>query len=159
MEQPKDAAKVRFFPPAIPLITILLGAVLSSIWPIAESFYVPAPGRYYIGGGIAVGAFLVFGLWSFLVIRSGGQSENPWKPTTHIEVRGPFRITRNPMYLQMLLVCIGVGVAINSWWILLFTPLAGCALYWLAIRPEEEYLEKKFGETYLTYKRRVRRWL
>ena len=159
MGESKDAAKVRFLPPAIPLITIVVGAAFSAYWPLSEKFIVAAPARYFVGGGIAIGALLVFGLWSFLIIRLGGQSENPWSPTTHIEVTGPYRITRNPMYLQMVLVCIGVGMAIRSWWVLLFTPIAALALYWLAIRPEEEYLEAKFGATYLAYKRRIRRWL
>jgi protein-S-isoprenylcysteine O-methyltransferase Ste14 len=93
-----------------------------------------------------------------MLFRRGGQSENPWKPTPHIEERGPFRVTRNPMYLQMVFVCIGVAIALANWWILLITPITAWALQILAIKPEEEYLESKFGEEYLAYKRRVRRW-
>jgi len=63
------------------------------------------------------------------------------------------------MYLQMVLVCIGLAVALMNLWILTLTPICAWLLQRLAILPEERYLERKFGETYLAYKRRVRRWL
>ena len=159
MEAHHDAAKVRFFPPGIPLLTILVGAGLQWLWPIDPGFAIPAPGRYFIGGAIIIGAILVLGLWPVIIFRKGGQSENPWKPTPHIETRGPYRFTRNPMYLQMVLVCIGVAIAFSNGWILLLTPVTAWALYALAIRPEEAYLAEKFGEDYLDYKRKVRRWI
>ena len=92
------------------------------------------------------------------LFRRSGQSENPWKPTPQTVDRGPFRITRNPMYLQIL-VCIGVAVSLMNGWILALTPLCRWVLVRFAILPEEAYLERKFGQTYLAYKRRVRRWL
>jgi protein-S-isoprenylcysteine O-methyltransferase Ste14 len=159
MKEPSDAARVRIFPPAIPLLTMLLGFVPHWLWPINIAYSLFSPARYYLGGAIAIGAILLPGLWSVVLFRTGGQSENPWKPTPHIEERGPFKFTRNPMYLQMLLVCIGIAVAFSNWWILLLTPIAAWALYRFAIEPEETYLEEKFGETYLAYKRKVRRWI
>jgi protein-S-isoprenylcysteine O-methyltransferase Ste14 len=159
MKKEKDGAGVLFFPPGIPLITIGLGVILQWVRPITFGFTPGSPVRYFIGGGLAVGAILVLGLWSVILFRKGGQSENPWKPTLHIEERGPYRFTRNPMYLQMLIICIGVAIACANYWILLLTPFAGWAFQRLAIRPEEIYLEQKFGETYLQYKKRVRRWL
>jgi protein-S-isoprenylcysteine O-methyltransferase Ste14 len=59
----------------------------------------------------------------------------------------------------MVLVCVGVAILLMNVWILLLTPLTVWVLQRYAILPEEEYLERKFGETYLAYKRRVRRWL
>lgn len=159
MHAQDDAAEVRFFPPGIPLLTILIGVGLQRLWPIDAGFALPAPVRYYVGGAIVIAAILVFGLWSVVLFRKGGQSENPWKPTSHIETRGPYGLTRNPMYLQMVLVCVGVAVALSNMWIVLLTPLTMWALYSLAIKPEEAYLEKKFGEDYLNYKRKVRRWI
>ena len=118
-----------------------------------------APESYWIGGAIVAGAVLGLGLWSVWLIRKSGQSENPWKPTTQVIQRGPFRITRNPMYLQMVLVCLGFAVALANLWILILTPLCAWLLQRLAILPEEKYLEDKFGEGYLAYKRSVRRWI
>lgn len=159
MHEQRDAAAVRIFPPAVPLLTILLGVGLNRMWPIDLGFGLPAPERYWLGGSIALGAFLGLGFWSVVLFRRGGQSENPWKPTPHIVEGGPFRFTRNPMYLQMVLICFGFAVILMNWWILVLTPVGGWLLQRFAILPEEAYLERKFGEIYLAYKRRVRRWL
>lgn len=155
----KDAAGVRVFPPAVPLVTVLAGVGLDWLWPIGLGFALPAPLRYWVGGAVAVGALLGLGLWSAVVVRRTGQSENPYKPTTEIVERGPFAVTRNPMYLQMVLVCIGFAIALWNVWILLLTPLCAWVLQTFAILPEEAYLARKFGEPYLAYKSRVRRWL
>ncbi|MDH3458457.1 MAG: isoprenylcysteine carboxylmethyltransferase family protein [Gemmatimonadota bacterium] len=108
---------------------------------------------------MVAGAILGLGLWSVILFRRSGQNENPWKPTPSIVERGPFRVTRNPMYLQMVLSCIGLSVAFANPWILLLTPVCALLLQTLAIIPDEAYLERKFGGTYLEYKSRVRRWL
>ena len=155
----RDAADVRIFPPAMPALTIFLGIVLNRLWPIHLPREVPTPERYWGGGLIVAGAIVGLGLWSVVLFRRSGQDEKPWKPTPEIVDRGPFRITRNPMYLQMILVCIGVALMLMNVWILAMTPLCGWVLQRFAILPEEAYLERKFGETYLAYKRRVRRWL
>lgn len=158
MNDREDAAEVAFFPPAIPLIAIFLGVLLEWIFPLSAYFPIESPARVVIGASLALISVLLLGLWSVVLFRSGGQSENPWKPTTHIEERGPYRFTRNPMYLQMALVCTGVGIALANWWVLVLVPAVMWALYTLVIRHEERYLEAKFGESYLSYKRRVRRW-
>ena len=63
------------------------------------------------------------------------------------------------MYLQMVLVCVGVAVILMDVWILALTPVCAWLLQRFAILPEEAYLERKFGDAYLAYKSRVRRWL
>lgn len=159
MSEASDAAEVRIFPPAVPLLTIGLGVVAQWLRPIELPFE-PAPlVRYAAGGALVGGAILGLGLWSVLVVRRSGQSENPWKPTTEIVERGPFRVTRNPMYLQMVLACVGFAVLLWNVWILLLTPVCAAILDRLVILPEEDYLEGKFGEDYRAYKRRVRRWI
>jgi protein-S-isoprenylcysteine O-methyltransferase Ste14 len=159
VQQQTDAAAVRVFPPGVPLLTILAGVGLQRLWPVDLGFELPAPERYWIGGLIVAGAIFGLGLWSVVLFRSTGQSENPWKPTPQIVERGPFRLTRNPMYLQMVLVCVGVAVLLMNAWILALTPVCAWLLQRLAILPEEAYLERKFGDTYLAYKSRVPRWL
>ena len=159
MQEPRDAAAVRIFPPAMPLLTILSGVGLKRLWPLEFGFGLSARARYWIGGTILVGAFLGLGFYSVVLFRRTAQSENPWKPTTQIVNSGPFRFTRNPMYLQMVLGCIGFAIILANVWILLLTPLGAWVLQRFAILPEEAYLERKFGEKYLSYKRKVRRWL
>ncbi|GJM43167.1 MAG: hypothetical protein DHS20C21_00090 [Gemmatimonadota bacterium] len=157
--QSNDAAAVRIFPPAVPLGVVVLGVVLHHLAPIELDFSIPRPERYWIGGLIVAGAVLGLGLPSVVMFRRGGQSENPWKPTTHIEERGPFRVTRNPMYVQMLVTCLGLAVVLMNWWVMILTPIGALLLRQLVILPEEEYLERKFGDSYRSYKSRVRRWL
>jgi protein-S-isoprenylcysteine O-methyltransferase Ste14 len=159
MNEQQDAAAVQVFPPAVPLLTILIGIGLNHIWPIDVEFPFPNIWRYSVGGVIIAGAFVCLGLWSVVLFRRSGQSENPWKPTPQLVDRGPFRITRNPMYLQMILICLGVAVILGNVWILIMMPFCAWVLQRFAILPEEAYLERKFGMQYLAYKHRVRRWL
>ena len=139
-------------------MAIFGGIFLERVIPTHLSIGVSPTLRSTVGWLIVVLSILVFGLWSVILFRKGGQSENPWKPTTEIVESGPYRFTRNPMYLQMILVCIGVSIALGNIWILLLTPVAMFILVKLVIKPEEAYLEEKFGETYLLYKHRVKRW-
>ena len=159
MSQTTDAAAVRIFPPVIPLITILLGVGLDKLFPLDLGITIPAPARYWLGGAIVLAALLGLGAWSVLLLRQDGQSENPWKPTLRIIDKGPFRFTRNPMYLQMVIVCAGVAIALTNGWVLLLTPVCGWLLHVLAILPEEAYLTAKFGDDYRAYQQRTRRWL
>ncbi len=154
-----DAARVRVFPPGVPLITILFGQVLQRFWPIGQSVELAGVVRYGLGGLIVLGAIRGLGWRAVRTMRATGQSENPWKPTPSIIESGPYRYTRNPMYLQLVILCIGFALLLRNPWILLLTPIAAWVLQRFAIVPEEEYLERKFGEAYLAYKRRVRRWI
>lgn len=108
---------------------------------------------------MVAGAVIGLGAWPFVLFRRGGQSPNPRKPTPAIEERGPFRITRNPMYLQMVLVCLGMSVLLMNWWLLGLVPVVAWLLQCYAILPEESYLEQKFGDAYVAYKGKVRRWI
>lgn len=154
-----DAAAVRIFPPGVPLVAVLAGLGLDWLWPVDASAFLPAPARYWVGGLIAGGSFLGLGLWAVVLFRRSGQRPNPWKSTPGIVDRGPYRLTRNPMYLQLVLVCAGIGVALANVWILLLTLPCAWLLQRFAILPEEAYLEAKFGDAYRDYRRRVRRWL
>ena len=159
MNEREDHAPVRVFPPAVPLIVIFLGVLLNRLWPIDAGFNLATPARYWIGGIIVVGAIATLGLWPVILFKRSGEDPNPWKPSFRIVQQGPYRFTRNPMYLQLLLVCVGFAVMLANVWILLLAPVAAFVLQRYAIIPEEEYLERRFGEEYVAYSRRVRRWL
>jgi len=155
----KDAAAVKFPPPLIPVIVILLGVGLKYVWALELGVELPTPGRYWAGGAIVVVSMSVLGAWPVLMFRSSGQSVIPWTETPKIIAQGPYRLTRNPMYLQMVLVCLGFAVILSNLWILILTPVCVLILNRSAIKPEEAYLEKKFGDSYLEYKKKARRWL
>ena len=98
-------------------------------------------------------------IWAIVTIRKAGTRVETNKPTTTIVANGPYRLTRNPIYIGMFLGQIGLAIGFNSLWI-----LATLAPFYLVIRygvvaREELYLERKFGDVYLGYKSRVRRWL
>jgi protein-S-isoprenylcysteine O-methyltransferase Ste14 len=157
MKELPDVAAVRVFPPVLPLLTILIGVALNRLYPL--KLRLSALARYGIGGATIGVAILGLGLYPVILLRRSGQSENPWTPTTEIVTRGPYRFTRNPLYLQMVLACTGFAILLRNLWILLLTPLCAWTLQVLAIMPEGAYLERKFGRSYRSYKCRVRRWL
>lgn len=159
MKTQKDAAAVRVFPPIVPFVVILLAIALDYFRPIELPVEISKIIRYWLGGLIVVGALLGLGGWSVLIMRLDGQSENPYKPTHEIIERGPFRVSRNPMYLQMVIICIGIAILLLNLWLLLLSPICAWLLWRLAIAPEEAYLEEKFGDEYVAYKNRVRRWI
>jgi protein-S-isoprenylcysteine O-methyltransferase Ste14 len=90
---------------------------------------------------------------------AAGTNIPPTLPTTALVVTGPYRWSRNPLYLAMILVYVGLGIAALSLWaLLLAVPLVLLLNYGVIIR-EEAYLERKFGADYRAYRERVRRWI
>ena len=158
-EQENHGAAVKFPPPLLPIITIGIGHVLDRFLPLAGDFVLPTPDRYWAGGLIAVGAVLTLGIWPIRQFIASKQDVKPWTPTPEIIVDGPYRFTRNPMYLMMVLFTLGFAIILSDFWTLLLTPVCGWVIYMIAIRHEEAYLEERFGESYLDYKKRVRRWI
>jgi protein-S-isoprenylcysteine O-methyltransferase Ste14 len=96
---------------------------------------------------------------ALLAFRRARTSPKPWKPTTALVTTGPYRFTRNPMYLGFTLLYLSTTVWVNTMWPVLFLPLVLLLMHYGVIIREEAYLERVFGEAYQTYRRRVRRWL
>ena len=155
----EHAAAVKFPPPILPLVTIVAGHILGRFLPLFPDLVLPTPARYWIGGLIAVAAVLVLVVLPFRQFQRSGQDPKPWTPTPEIVVAGAFKFTRNPMYLGMIVFCLGFAIILSDVWILILTPVCGWLIYHLAIRHEEDYLEEKFGESYRAYKMTVRRWI
>ena len=149
---------MRIFPPAVPVVAILAGIGLGRLWPIDLGIERAAP-LLRNAGAVLIVAAIAFAVWAIVLFQRSGQNPEPWKPTPSIVERGPYRITRNPMYLAMVLVCLGFAIRRMDVWILALTPLAAWVLQKWVILPEEAYLERKFDDTYLAYRDRVRRWL
>jgi protein-S-isoprenylcysteine O-methyltransferase Ste14 len=150
-------AHVRFPPPLV-----FLGAILFGV--ACEYVVVPAP--VPVGRAIsATGGLLVLvtglGLIASARIRftRTGQDPMPWTPSPALILSGPYRFIRNPMYLGVTLVEIGIGLAANNLWIALLAFPALLAVHFIAVLPEEKYLSEKFGESYQAYRARVGRYL
>ena len=156
-ENDKDAAAVRFPPPFAYLIALVVGALLQwFVYPLP----LEVPMTLRIGAGV-VTALAGIGLVAsaFGLFRGIGQDPAPWTSTPEIVTEGIYRVTRNPMYVGMALLQLGIGIGLANGWIVAFVPLVLAVVYATAVRHEEAYLERKFGEGYLVYKRSVRRWL
>jgi protein-S-isoprenylcysteine O-methyltransferase Ste14 len=106
-----------------------------------------------IAGGLAVGSL------GFRKMKRAGTNTDPREPTTAIVTSGPFRFTRNPLYLSMTLIYGGITALANALPAALLLPVVLHVMRRGVIEREERYLEGKFGDEYLNYKARVRRWI
>ena len=150
-----DKAGVAFHPPLLLIPSLALGFLLR--W-LANVPVVSSTAAGVIGPALVALAFGVFS-WAVVTMLRGGTSIPTHRPTVAIITAGPFRFSRNPIYLSMILLHIGVGIWANSLWFLVLAANAVVLLTWGVIAREERYLERKFGDEYLRYKSRVRRWL
>ena len=151
----KDNPEVIVMPPLIYLVFLLVGLALDYLWPVAV---LPSGIQYIAGFAFATlsGIIVVFALLQF---RKAHTNFSPLKPTTSLITGGPFRFSRNPSYLSLSLLYVGIGIAADNLWVLgLLVPTLALMHYGVIFR-EERYLERKFGEEYLRYKASVRRWL
>ncbi len=142
MEDDKNGAAVKFPPPLIFLFLLLAGYGLQHIWPIGIG---ASSGLKYIGGGVVM---LGIGI-VILVAQSFKNAETniePWKPTTKIISTGIYAYSRNSIYAGFCLVSIGIGIFLNSFWILISFIPSAVLVYYIAIRKEEVYLEKNSGK-------------
>jgi protein-S-isoprenylcysteine O-methyltransferase Ste14 len=104
-------------------------------------------------GGLAVG------LLGSREMRRAETNLDPYKPTTAIVTEGPFRFTRNPLYLSMVLIYVGIAALANALSPVLLLPMVQHLMRRGVIEREERYLEQKFADEYLQYKATVRRWI
>jgi protein-S-isoprenylcysteine O-methyltransferase Ste14 len=143
------------FPPGIPLIGLLLGWILGRIWPIPVHW---PPWTRWAGWFLFLSPHLL-AFWAIRTFRRHQTVAHPRGKATTIVTEGPFRYSRNPMYVSLLLVYVGAMLAFRiSWAAVLFVPVF-LALRYVVIVPEERYLQAVFGEQYTSYLRQVRRWL
>ena len=150
-----DNPGVIAFPPALYAGTLLFGLTLSFIFPIAFLPRVAA----LISGTITIICAAWLAISAFRVMNRAQTGINPSLPTTTIVSDGVFVFSRNPIYLSLTLLYIGIALLFDSLWaFLLLFPLLIVVQNGI-IKREENYLERKFGAEYLSYKTRVRRWI
>ncbi len=98
-------------------------------------------------------------VWAGVTLLRSGATPHPMRPTPTLVQSGPFSLTRNPMYLGMAVLYLGITFAANAFWPVIFLPEAIALSYLFAIRFEEAYLGRAFGDAYTEYRSRVRRWI
>jgi protein-S-isoprenylcysteine O-methyltransferase Ste14 len=146
---------LRVHPPVVYLLALLIGVGLSLLWPIPV-----LPGWWGVVLGIvviALGAAIMPAVVSRF--RRAGTAFDPHKPASALVTDGPYRFSRNPAYVALTLWYLGIGLILNSAWVLLLVVPPVLVMNQWAIPREERHLETKFSQEYVQYKARVRRWL
>jgi protein-S-isoprenylcysteine O-methyltransferase Ste14 len=142
-------------PPVIYVAALLAGLALNYLWPVS---FPPARWGYSIGTVLVIASvFIVFPV--FLRFRRAGTPFDVRKPATALITDGPNRFSRNPGYVALTLLYLGVALLVSSLWALLLVVPALLVMDRWIVRREERHLEERFGEQYLRYKRTVRRWV
>jgi len=156
MDAAADTSNAIVRPPLAWALAILAGLGLDWLYPLP---FVPVsiPNGWVGGAVFALGFALAVS--AIVTIRRAGSRVETVKPTTTIVSSGPYRWTRNPIYLGMFLGQIGLAAEFDTLWLLIALVPFFLVIRYGVVAREEAYLERKFGEQYLAYKTRVRRWL
>ncbi len=153
-----DHAGVRVPPPALFLGSLLLGIFLEWAIPIGILSQLPASARYGIGAVLSAAGVAMMA-WAMGLFHRAGTAIPPWEPTTALVTAGPYRFSRNPIYLSVVMLYVGIALLFAASWALVLLVPALVTLHYAVIRREEAYLDRRFGETYRQYRARVRRWI
>jgi protein-S-isoprenylcysteine O-methyltransferase Ste14 len=150
-----DTSGVRIPPPLIYLVGFLAGVGLEAAFPIPGLPSALELLALFLGAAI----WLALDGSAMAFFRSARTSMVPMRPTSALVISGPYRITRNPMYVGMAFLHAGLALALGMIWSLVLLPVVLLVVHRQVIAREEGYLEAKFGDEYRDYKKRVRRWL
>jgi protein-S-isoprenylcysteine O-methyltransferase Ste14 len=142
-------------PPLVYLTSLVIGGLLQSALPLP---FFPETQNVALGASLVVVALALVS-YSVAQFRAAGTPVPARKPTAVIVRTGPYRFSRNPIYLAFSLLQLGIAIWVNSVWLLATLVGAVALIHSIVIRREEHYLERKFGAGYLDYKASVRRWL
>ena len=142
-------------PPVVVLASLLAGAVLTVAWP--RPFF-PDVLRLPVGGLLVAMAGALF-WYSIRQFRTAGTPVPGNKPTTAIVRTGPYRFSRNPIYLVFFALHLGLAIWVNSLWLVAMLIATVAVIAVVVVAREERYLTGRFGPEYLEYKASVRRWL
>ncbi|HSY80422.1 MAG TPA: isoprenylcysteine carboxylmethyltransferase family protein [Gemmatimonadaceae bacterium] len=146
-------------PPLYYLAGLAIGFVIE--WGLGGPLFPrhKAPGFWLVPGAGLIVVGLVLGIAAVITVHRSGSTIRVDRPATALVVRGPYRWTRNPIYLGLALVSAGIAVAANAIWPLLMLPVVITMVRRRVIEREEQYLEHTFGREYRRYRDRVPRWL
>jgi protein-S-isoprenylcysteine O-methyltransferase Ste14 len=149
-----DEPPARFpWPPVLLVATVGFGLLLDGLAPLPLATNLKS-----VGSAIIVLA-LLNEIWCALELRRHHTTILPYRSVSTLVTTGPYRWSRNPIYVSHVALAAGVGMVLGSLWTLLLTPALILALMRLSIMPEEEHLAKKFGPAFGAYVKRTKRWV
>ena len=154
-----DHPGVLIRPPRLYLAGLIFAFALDAFWPLAIFGYQTNSMHLYVAGGLLAILGLALGLTAVRALLRAGTNVPTPQPATAIVATGPYRLSRNPIYVGLTILFIGIMVATdNAWGLALLCPMLVVMHFGVVLR-EERYLAQKFGEVYLSYKATTRRWL
>ncbi len=157
MKQKKDNPGAPIPPPLFYVLIFFISILMQHYISLSEIFFEGIASRYLSIFFIVLGVGCVFpALLTFLKTKNTLITILPAKS---LQTKGIYSISRNPMYLGLLFAYIGIGFIKGNWWTLVLIPIVILVVNHLVIIKEEKYLMRAFGETYLHYKIKVRRWI
>lgn len=145
------------WPPIILVGVVAAAIVLGYFAPLPWPGLDDTPARM-IGLGIGV-AGVVLLVWAVVTLRSHDTTFLPDVGATHLVTTGPYRRFRNPIYLADAMMMLGVAELTKNVWLVAAAAVFAALVTWLAILPEERHLQRRFGQAYLDYKAKSRRWI
>jgi protein-S-isoprenylcysteine O-methyltransferase Ste14 len=151
----RDCPGVAVVPPLLYGGAFIVVLILHWLWPLR----IVSPAiAFWLGLGLIILA-LALAAWGRRTMHASGTNISPLKPAVSLVTSGPYRFTRNPLYVAISLLFLGLTMLLNSWWgVVVLAPVL-VILHWGVVRREERYLELKFGKQYADYRSRVRRYL
>jgi protein-S-isoprenylcysteine O-methyltransferase Ste14 len=158
MKVTKDSPGVYVPPPLLYAACFLISFLLQGYFTIRSAFFFHSKAANIIGLIIIIFAFML----AIPALRQFFKTKNTIvliKPANSLQTTGIYSLTRNPMYLSLLLMYLGMAFIFGNWWTLILVPLLFILITYRIIMPEERYLARAFGEEYAAYKSRVRRWI
>jgi protein-S-isoprenylcysteine O-methyltransferase Ste14 len=156
MSDSADTAHVIIRPPIAWALAVLAGLALD--WLVQLPFVPVMLPAGWLGATVFALA-LALAVWAIVTMTRAGSSVPTNLPTATIVETGPYRVTRNPIYLGMFLGLAGLAIAFDSLWLLVALAAFALVIRYGVVAREEAYLERRFGDVYRRYRARVRRWL
>jgi protein-S-isoprenylcysteine O-methyltransferase Ste14 len=142
------------WPPILILATVATGLLLDQLAPLAQVNWIAKT-----TGGAIVMLALANEIWCATFFRRYRTTILPHRAVSMLITNGPYRLSRNPIYLSHVAFTFGLGLVLGSPWIVVLTPALILGLSVLAIMPEERHLSRKFGSVFAAYAARTPRWL
>jgi protein-S-isoprenylcysteine O-methyltransferase Ste14 len=147
------------FPPPFLFVAGFLVALGLERWVLSLRFGGGSRPALVLTGWLLIALGIGVLVWAMLTFRGARTAIMPFKSASRIVESGPYRFSRNPMYVGLTLTYVGLSVLMGMAWPLLLLPLVLMALFGLVIKREERYLDHAFGPEYAEYRKHVRRWL
>ncbi len=145
----------KIIPPVYFLVSVVIMAVLNYFAPIRSILHPPVT----YSGAIFIVIGLIITIWSAVLFNKAGTAIKPFEESTHLVTQGMYQLTRNPMYLGMVMILLGIALLFGTLTPFIMIPIFVWLIQTIFIKNEEIVMERTFGDEYREYRERVRRWL